>query len=181
MLSYALKQRPTEFRSADCWDHFSSSMGIETGIRMHQWFRLDRPCSDDEMKAWLSAGPVDLQLFNAIQIHLTAKPQFSDGAVEPYPNRFGLFEAGTGVSTITIPSVLAFRNAVASTSSNQRTVIIQDCLPAGIDRDPNTDLAVYGREKLTVLLSNQVIQQLVTEKYILSEEQVTAAITKPLT
>ena len=53
-------------------------------------------------------------MFNPIQIHLTANPQFSDGAVDPYPNRSGLFEAGTGISTVTVPSDLAFRSAVAS-------------------------------------------------------------------
>ena len=51
MLSYAIEQLPAEFRSADCWYHFSSSMGIKAGIRVHLWFWLDRPCSDDEMKA----------------------------------------------------------------------------------------------------------------------------------
>jgi hypothetical protein len=97
MLSSAIQQLPAEFQSADCWYHFSSSMGIKAGIRVHLWFWLDRSCSDDEMKAWLSGCPVDLRLFNPIQIHLTANPQFGDGAVDPYPNRSGLFEAGAGV------------------------------------------------------------------------------------
>ena len=113
MVSYAIQQLPAEFQATDCWYHLSSSMGIKSGIRVHLWFWLDRPCSDDEMKAWLSGCPVDLRLFNPIQIHLTANPQFSDGAVDPYPNRSGLFEAGTGISTVTVPSDLAFRSAVA--------------------------------------------------------------------
>ena len=57
MLSYAIEQLPSEFQSVDCWYHFSSSMGIKAGIRVHLWFWLDRPCSDDEMKAWLSVAP----------------------------------------------------------------------------------------------------------------------------
>ena len=69
-------------------------MGIKSGIRVHLWFWLERPCSDDEMKAWLSGCPIDLRLFNPIQIHLTANPRFVDGAVDPYPKRSGLFEAG---------------------------------------------------------------------------------------
>ena len=125
MLSSAIQQLPAEFQSADCWYHFSSSMGIKAGIRVHLWFWLDRPCSDDEMKAWLSGCPVDLRLFNPIQIHLTANPQFRDGAVDPYPNRSGLFESGTGLSTVTVPSGLAFRSAVASRSSKQRTRAFQ--------------------------------------------------------
>jgi len=125
MVSYAIQQLPAEFQAADCWYHFSSSMGIKAGIRVHLWFWLDRSCSDDEMKAWLSGCPVDLRLFNPIQIHLTANPQFGDGAVDPYPNRSGLFESGTGLSTVTVPSGLAFRSAVASRSSKQRTRAFQ--------------------------------------------------------
>ena len=76
MLEYASCQLPPEFQQADCWYHFSSSMGIKAGIRVHLWYWLERPCSDAEMKAWLSGCPVDLRLFNPTQIHLTANPQF---------------------------------------------------------------------------------------------------------
>ena len=110
MLSYAHQQLPIEFQSVDCHYHFSSSMGIKSGIRVHLWFWLDRACSDDEMKAWLSSYPVDLRLFNPIQIHLTANPRFIDGAVDPYPNRSGLFSAASGVSTVRVPSDLATRS-----------------------------------------------------------------------
>jgi len=99
MLSYAIQQLPIEFQSVDCYYHFSSSMGIKPGIRVHLWFWLDRPCSDDEMKAWLSSYPVDPHLFNPIQIHLTANPRFVDDATDPYPIRSGLFEAGRGTSS----------------------------------------------------------------------------------
>jgi len=121
MLSYAIQQLPTEFQTVDCWYHFSSSMGIKAGIRVHLWFWLDRPCSDNEMKAWLSGYPVDLRLFNPFQIHLTANPRFIDGAVDPYPNRSGLFEAGIGVSTVPVPSYLANRAAVTQAASRQQT------------------------------------------------------------
>jgi hypothetical protein len=47
ILSYAIQQLPTEFQSVDYWYHFSSSMGIKAGIRVHLWFWLDRPCSDN--------------------------------------------------------------------------------------------------------------------------------------
>ena len=102
-----------EFQSADCWYHFSSSMGIKDGVNVHLWFWLERTCSDNELKTWLSGCPVDMRMFNPIQIHLTANPQFSDGAVDPYPNRSGLFKAGTGVSTVTVPSDLAFRRVLS--------------------------------------------------------------------
>ena len=117
MLSYAIQQLPIEFQSVDCWYHFSSSMGIKSGIRVHLWFWLERPCSDDEMKAWLSGCPIDLRPFNPIQIYLTANPRFVDGAVDPYPKRSGLFEAGGSLSTVLVPSDLATRTAVTLVAS----------------------------------------------------------------
>ena len=50
MLLYAIQQLPIEFQSVYFWYHFSSSMGIKVGIRLHLWFWLERPCSDNEMK-----------------------------------------------------------------------------------------------------------------------------------
>ena len=43
MLEYASSQLPPEFQQADCWYHFSSSMGIKQGIRVHLWYWLNRP------------------------------------------------------------------------------------------------------------------------------------------
>ena len=118
-----------------------------------------------------------MRMFNPIQIHLTANPRFIDGAVDPYPNRSGLFDAGAGISTVTVPSDLAFRSAVAANFSKQRTSGKSGLLdPADIERDLVTGLAVDGREQLMFLLSNQIMQQLVTSEYTPSEEDVTAAL-----
>jgi hypothetical protein len=37
-LAYATSQLPVTFQQADCWYHFSSSMGIKVGIRVHLWY-----------------------------------------------------------------------------------------------------------------------------------------------
>jgi len=50
MLAHAIQQPPAEFQTIDCWYHFSSSMGIKAGIKVHLWFCRERPCSDDEIK-----------------------------------------------------------------------------------------------------------------------------------
>ena len=177
ILAHAIKQLPAEFQSADCYYHFSSSMGIKPGIRVHLWFWLDRPCSDDEMKAWLSSCPVDLRLFNPIQIHLTANPRFVDGATDPYPKRSGLFEAGGGLSTVPVPSDLATRTAVTQAASRQRSTGKKGLLDnADIIRDPDTGLAIDGREQLMFLLSNEVMRELVTATHTPSEEEVTNAL-----
>ena len=152
-------------------------MGIKPGIRVHLWFWLERACSDGEMKAWLSSYPVDLRLFNRIQIHLTANPRFIDGAVDPYPNRSGIFEAGGGLSTVSVPSDLAGRTAVTQAASRQRSRGKTGLLdPADIIRDPDTGLAIDGREQLMFLLSNEVMRELVTAKNTPSEEDVTTAL-----
>ena len=137
MLSYATLQLPVEFQAVDFWYHFSSSMGIKADIRVHLWFWLDRPCSDVEMKTWLSGCPVDMRMFNPIQIHLTANPHFVDGAVDSYPDRSGLFEAGGGSSTVPVPSDLSNRTGVIQAASKQRSSGNTGLLdPAGIIRDP---------------------------------------------
>ena len=35
ILAHAILQLPAEFQSVNCWYHFSSSMGIKAGIRVH--------------------------------------------------------------------------------------------------------------------------------------------------
>ena len=177
MLAHAIKQLPADFQAVDFWYHFSSSTGIKAGIRVHLWPWLERPCSDGEMKAWLSGCPVDLRMFNPIQIHLPANPRFIDGAVDPYPKRSGLFEAGGGVTTAPVPSDLATRTAVTQAASRQRSSGKSGLLdPADIIRDPESGLAIDGREQLMFLLSNKVMRELVTAKHTPSEEEVTTAL-----
>ena len=153
-------------------------MGIKHGkIRIHLWFWLSRKVTDIEMQAWLGTSEVDLSLFQPVQMHYIAKPMFNGGAIDPLPKRSGLFEAGAGIDTVTVPSDLAFRSAVASTSSKQRTRGKSGLLyPADTSYDPNTGLAIDGREQLMFLLSIKVMQELVTAEYNPSEEEVTAAL-----
>ena len=173
-LAYATSQLPVTFQQADCWYHFSSSMGIKAGIRVHLWYWLDRPCSDAEMKAWLSGYPVDLRLFNPIQIHLTANPQFIGGASDPYPKRSGMFEAGNQITTVSIPDDLESRAISLAVMSKARSRSKSGCLdPVEVIRDPETGLAIDGREQLMFLLSNDVMRELVTAEKAPSEDALT--------
>ena len=164
MLEYTSSQLPPEFQQADCWYHFSSSMGIKQGIRVHLWYWLNRPCSDAEMKAWLSGYPVDLLLFNTIQIHLTANPQFTSGATDPYQNCSGMFESGHQITTVTVPDDLENRAVSLTAMTKPRSRSKSGCLdPVEVVRDPETGLAIDGREQLMFLLSNDVMRDMVTE------------------
>jgi hypothetical protein len=179
MVSYAIQQLPAEFQASDCWYHFSSSMGIKAGIRVHLWYWLERSCSDDELKAWLSGYPVDNSLFNPIQIHLTANPRFIEGATDPFPQRSGMFEVRNGISIVRVPIDLAARTSRVTTTSKQRTHNKAGILdPASIIRDPETEQVVDGREQLMFLLSNEVMRELVTTNHIPNEQEVTEALWK---
>ena len=76
---------PKEFHNVNCHWHFSSSMGIKPGVRVHLWFWLSRPVSDEEAKAWLSDSktPLDLSLYQTVQAHFTAAPIFDPPEKNP--------------------------------------------------------------------------------------------------
>ncbi|MDU8910060.1 hypothetical protein [Aestuariicoccus sp. MJ-SS9] len=174
MLRYAASQLPAEFQNTDCWYHFSSSMGIKSGIRVHLWYWLERPCSDEEMKAWLTGCAVDLSLFNPLQMHLTSNPQFIEGATDPFPKRSGFFRAGKGIIVVPVPTDLQARSEAIQRTSNPRHRTQAGTLdPEGIVRDPDTGLAINGREQLMFLLSNEVMRDLVKDDYQPTEDEVT--------
>ena len=152
-------------------------MGIKAGIRVHLWYWLERPCSDAEMKAWLSGCPVDLRLFNPTQIHLTANPQFTEGATDPYPNRSGLFEAGHQTATVTVPDDLESKAVSLRTRSKPRSSSKSGSLdPVEVVRDLDTGLAIDGREQLMFMLSNEAMREMVTADQTPSDDDLTEAL-----
>ena len=152
-------------------------MGIKPGIRVHLWFWLERACSDFEMKTLFRGYPVDLAIFNPVQIHLTASPNFIDGAVDPISKRSGLFDAGKGLDTVQVPIDLKTRaiqtQKMIQPRSRTRTGSLD---PQGIVRDPKTGLAVDGREQLLFLLSNEVACSLASSNHTPNEAELTSAI-----
>ena len=109
-LNHAILHLPAEFQNTDFYYHFSSSMGIKEGIRVHLWYWLDRPCSDEEMKVWLSGTAADPRMFSPTQIHLTSNPRFVEGAVDPVAKRSGLLAFGDHKQTVSVPDDLADRH-----------------------------------------------------------------------
>ena len=160
-LATATASLPPEFHNVRFFYRFSSSMGIKQGIRVHLWFWLSRPCSDTEMKAWLSNSPVDPSLFNAIQLHLTCSPKFEDGINDPVKHRAGLYTSEEAADSVTVPEDLMdkvlhnFRTARARSQSHAGTYY-----PAEIIFDEETGLAIDGREQLMFQLSNECMFEL---------------------
>ena len=179
MLNHAISHLPAEFQNTDCYYHFSSSMGIKEGIRVHLWYWLDRPCSDDEMKVWLSGTAADPRMFSPTQIHLTASPRFVEGAVDPVAKRSGVLAFGDHKQTVSVPDDLADRTISKTQTSLYRKSGGSGALDTNdIIRDEQTGLVIDGREALMFLLSISVMRDLVTVQSHPTEDEITAELWK---
>ena len=149
LIKYVSQLLPDAFKVSDCWYQFSSSMGIKAGkIRVHLWYWLSKPVSNTHMRAWLSESPVDLSLFRAVQPHYTANPIFLDGAVDPWPNRSGMFNAGHDVLAVQVSDTFQLQVLNAKTFTVHRQVNKMGTIdPQEIVRDENTGLVIDGRER----------------------------------
>lgn len=85
--------------------HVSSSFGhptkLDTGLRVHLWFWLDRALTSAQLKAYAKAtglaAVADIALFNPVQAHFTADPFMEAGVLDSVGHRAGLV-AGTPVA-----------------------------------------------------------------------------------
>jgi hypothetical protein len=89
-----------------------------------------------------------------------ALPLFSEGAVDPVPQRSGKHDAGTDRDTVSVFDLLETRTQATLSKPRHvrqdRVVESQDII-----RDPSTGLVVEGREQLLFELSDEVIIELV--------------------
>ena len=158
IVDFAVSHLPKQFHNVQCWYQFSSSMGIKKDkIRLHLWYWLSRPCSDAEMKGWLQESPVDLALFNPVQMHFTANPVFLDGATDPFPDRSGMYQPSDLVE-VAAPELLptAVVRKMSSVVNKFGQLDGQEIL-----RDGDTGLIIDGRERFLLTCSNQAMRQLV--------------------
>jgi hypothetical protein len=148
LIQHVTQLLPDAFKVSDCWYQFSSSMGIKVGkIRVHLWYWLSKPVSNSNMREWLSESPVDLSLFRTVQPHFTANPIFLGGAVDPWPNRSGMFNAGHDVLAVQVPDTFQLQMLNPKTSTVRRQVNKMGTIDAQeIVRDKNTGLVIDGRE-----------------------------------
>lgn len=65
-------------------------------LRCHAWFWLRRPYTSKELKTWAKLinldADVDAAVFDRVQAHFTASPQFEAGVADPVPIRSGYSE-----------------------------------------------------------------------------------------
>jgi hypothetical protein len=95
-------QLPPEFHGISYHYQLSASAGHSKYrglLKVHLWFWLSDPATSAQLRAWAGAHPVvDSALFNAVQVHYTARPLFSDGLQDPVPQRSGFVEGASGDS-----------------------------------------------------------------------------------
>lgn len=84
---------PDYFQGVTCVWQLSSSAGLKpaAGLKVHLWFWLSRPISNDEGKRWSRrcVPENDPSLFQRVQPHFVSDPKFV-GMPDPVPQRMGL-------------------------------------------------------------------------------------------
>lgn len=85
---------PAEFRGASYHWQLSNSAGHPSSsgrLKAHLWFWLREAYTSAQLKAWAQALalPVDLAVFNPVQVHYTAAPMFEFGVKDPVRTRSG--------------------------------------------------------------------------------------------
>ncbi|WP_197492317.1 DEAD/DEAH box helicase family protein [Phaeobacter gallaeciensis] len=159
ILDHVVSLLPPEFAGVAFAYQWSGSMGFKNDeIRLHLWFWLDNPVSDQEAKAWLQETPVDLSVFNAVQPHFTAAPILENGVKDPVVKRLGLHNPSGFRLSVQPPSDLsdrALRPRHCQHRSDTDRLDVQ-----GIIRDPDTGLVIDGRERFMLLKSNDATCEL---------------------
>ncbi len=105
-LLWVVKQLPKAFQDVSFYYQFSSSQNVpkklndkpESTISAHIWFWLNRDVSDSELKRYFKkyAPFVDTALFNPVQPHFSARPNFK-GMSDPLKERSGVVKGSSDV------------------------------------------------------------------------------------
>ncbi|MCP4315607.1 MAG: hypothetical protein GY789_06195 [Hyphomicrobiales bacterium] len=159
---------PPEFQGVNFHWQFSASMGVKPGIRVHLWYWLDRPVSESQVKAWLSASkiPIDISLYSPVQPHYTASPIFDPPEADPVATRSGIFDFGNEIAAVSVPENLDQIDQERRQAGARRT----HRYSAGSKLDPeqierNDDgKVVDGRDTFMYLKSVDVVQELMSGK-----------------
>ena len=126
VLSFVVKQLPTELRDVTHYWQLSASAGIgdPTKISVHLWFWLSQPVTDADLIRWGKAVNstagfklIDISLFRDVQPHFLASPLF-ENMDDPFPCRSGLVEKCHQHATLQLPPT---PEPVGTDSKNKRS------------------------------------------------------------
>lgn len=113
-VEYAIGQLPTEFRGATAFFQFSSNAGLRgQTIKLHLWYWLDRPLSNDLLRSWSKSVNekcgtklIDPALYQAVQPHFIAAPILI-GIDNPVTQRSGLLPKTNESVSLVVPEAHA--------------------------------------------------------------------------
>jgi hypothetical protein len=162
IIAHSVSLLPEPFRTTACVFQWSGSMGFKKDkIRVHLWFWLDRPLSDDDLKAWLQDSPVDLSLFNPVQVHYTANPILDLGVGDdPIQRRVGLYAPVGSLEEVAVPVDLPAPKNPSSTRPRHHVSTANIVDPQGVTRDRTTGLVIDGRERFMFFKSIDATKEL---------------------
>jgi hypothetical protein len=107
--AWILANLPKEFHGVSYHWQLSNSFGHPTkpGLRVHIWFWLEAACASASLKAWATESnlPVDVSVFEPVQMHYTAAPVLDPGVVDPVRKRSGFVAGFDDVVAIDISRV----------------------------------------------------------------------------
>jgi hypothetical protein len=118
---YATLQLPECFHGATTFYQWSSSAGLECvdgdvyrpgwdTLRLHLWYWCDRPVCGPSLREWFgtfrddTGVPVDPKLYNPVQPHFVAAPEFCDGPDPLGARRSSLLQGDR--QTVTLPDTV---------------------------------------------------------------------------
>ena len=124
VVDHLVRQLPTEFHGASHHWQLSSSAGIKNDgtVSAHLWFILTKPVTDVDLKRWgLSVNEkigyklIDTALFNDVQPHFTASPQFI-GMEDPLSQRSGYCQKSQNSVNLQLPPTVVVTRSMSSTA-----------------------------------------------------------------
>lgn len=110
---FLVSKLPPEFHGVSYHWQLSSSAGLgdQKVVSMHLWFWLTEPVADKDIKTWanwwnerVGSRLVDVRLFQCVQPHYTAAPEF-EGLADPFPERSGLVTKALGCVDLVLPAI----------------------------------------------------------------------------
>jgi hypothetical protein len=149
-IEHAISQIPKEFHDADCIAHFSSSAGLsEHNIKLHLFFWLEKPQSDELLKKWAktTGGLVDPALFNAVQPHYVTDPTFEDPSQDPFRSNSRLSYIKKKRGSVPVSFLDGFKIPTPSKSNKEGVGILNHPRHGPAELRSTTGKLTDGREE----------------------------------
>jgi hypothetical protein len=119
-LEFVKHALPEEFQGVSFYWALSGSAGhpsAEGKLKAHIWFWLEQPYTSAQLRAWADGiSDIDRTIYQPVQVHYIAQPQFDEGVPDPVEVRSGLYVGPRGdIAALQIGSVVLARAKEAKT------------------------------------------------------------------